>query len=73
MLLVTFVAILLAFPVTKECKADEKCSYTSAAPMQLSAIVQPGFLAISLLIIATGVLMVRLSRWKSDKKTKGGL
>jgi len=72
-LLVTFVAILLVFPVTKECEAGEKCSYTSTAPIQLSAIVQPEFLAISLLIIVAGVLMVRLSRWKSDKKTKGGL
>jgi ascorbate-specific PTS system EIIC-type component UlaA len=71
-LLVMFVAVLLAFPVTKECEGGEKCSYTSTAPVQLAAIVQPGFLAVSLMIIAAGVFMVRFSRWKSDKKTEGG-
>ncbi len=71
-LLVTFSAVLLAFPVTKECEGGEKCSYTSTAPVQLATIVQPGFLAVSLMIIAAGVFMVRFSRWKSDKNTKGG-
>lgn len=71
-LLVAFVIVLLAFPVIKECDGDEKCSYTSTAPEQLAAIVQPAFLAVSLMIIAAGVFMVRFGRWKSDKKTKGG-
>jgi ascorbate-specific PTS system EIIC-type component UlaA len=71
-LLVVFVIVLLAFPVIKECDGDEKCSYTSTAPEQLAAIVQPAFLAVSLMIIAAGVFMVRFGRWKSDKKTKGG-
>jgi hypothetical protein len=71
-LLVAFVVVLLAFPVIKECEGGEKCSYTSTAPEQLAAIVQPGFLAASLMTIAAGVLMVRFGRWKSDKKTKGG-
>jgi hypothetical protein len=70
-LLVAFVSVLLAFPVTKECGGGGKCSYSSAAPALLAAVVQPGFLAISLMIIAAGVFMVRFSRWKSDKKTKG--
>lgn len=69
-LLVVFVAVLLAFPVDKDCRGDERCTYTSTAPEQLAAIVQPGYLAISLLIIAAGVFMVRFSRWKSDKKTE---
>jgi hypothetical protein len=69
-LLVAFVAVLLAFPVNKECVGEEKCTYTSTAPEQLAAMVQPGFLAASLLIIAAGVFMVRFGRWKSDKKTK---
>lgn len=69
-LFVAFVGVLLAFPVDKQCVGEE-CTYTSTAPGQLAAIVQPGFLAITLLIIAAGVFMVRLSRWKSDKKTKG--
>ena len=66
-LLVAFVAVLLAFPVNKECEGEE-CTYTSTAPEQLAGIVQPGFLAASLLIIAAGVFMVRFGRWKSDKK-----
>ena len=65
--------VLLAFPVIKECEGgEERCSYTSTAPEQLAAIVQPGFLAITLLIIAAGVFMVRFSRWRNDKKTRGG-
>ena len=70
-LLIAFVVVLLAFPVNKECVGDEKCTYTSAAPEQLAAIVQPGFLATSLVIIAAGVFMVRFGRWRSDKKTEG--
>lgn len=71
-LFIAFVAVLLAFPVDKECVGEE-CTYTSTAPAQLAAIVQPSFLAITLLIIAAGVFMVRFSRWKGDKKTtKGG-
>ena len=66
-LLIAFVAILLAFPVIKEC-GGEKCSYTSTAPEQLAAIVQPGYLAVSLMIIAAGVFMVRFSRWKSKQE-----
>ena len=69
-LLIAFVAVLLAFPVIKECEGEE-CSYTSTAPDQLAAIIQPGFLATSLMIIAAGVFMVRFGRWKSDKKRSG--
>jgi hypothetical protein len=71
-LLIAFVVVLLAFPVNKECSGDERCTYTSTAPEQLASIVQPGFLAVSLMIIAAGVFMVRFGRWKSDKKTEGG-
>lgn len=71
-LLVVFVVVLLAFPVNKECEGEEKCTYASTAPEQLAALVQPGFLAASLMIIAAGVLMVRFGRWKSDKKIEGG-
>lgn len=70
-LLVAFVGILLAFPVNKQCEGGE-CSYLSTAPDPFNSIVQPGFLAISLLVIAAGVLMVRVSRWR-DKKTEGGV
>lgn len=62
-LLVAFVIVLLAFPVAKECEGD-RCTYTSTAPEALGAIVQPGFLAVSLLVIATGIVMIRYSRWR---------
>src|SRR5690606_25384574 len=71
-LFVVFVAVLLAFPVNKECTVDESCTYTSTAPEQLAAVVQPAYLAISLLIIAAGVFMVRFSRWRTDKKAETG-
>jgi len=72
-LLATFVVVLIAFPVTKECNSVEKCSYTSKAPERLAALVQPEFLAISLMLIAAGVLLLRFSRWKTDKETKDRL
>lgn len=71
-LLVAFVAVLLAFPVIKECDGEERCSYWSTAPDQLRSIVQPGFLAVSLMIIAAGIFMVRFSRWRENKKTESG-
>lgn len=71
-LFIAFVIVLLAFPVDKECVSGERCTYTSNAPGQLAQIVQPGFLAVSLMIIAAGVFLVRYSRWKTDKKTKSG-
>lgn len=67
-LLIVFVVTLLAYPVIKECKGNDKCSYTSMAPEQLKAVIQPSFLAVSFMIISGGVLMVRLSRWKVQKE-----
>ncbi len=67
-LLVIFVVILLAFPVIKNCTGDEKCSYHSTAPGALQSIVQPSFLAISLITISAGILILRLSRWLESKK-----
>ena len=61
-LFITFVAVLLIFPVAKQCENKEKCSFSSSAPGQLKQIVQPGFLALSLLLIAAGVLVIRISR-----------
>jgi hypothetical protein len=66
-LMVTFVIILLVFPVVKNCDQDRSCSYLSTAPGDLHSIVQPGFLAISLLTISAGVLMLRFSRWWEKK------
>ena len=70
-LLVTFVVILLVFPVIKECEGNAKCSYTSTGPEYFKAIVQPGFLAVSLIIISVGIFMVRFGRWKSQNNIKG--
>ena len=67
-LMVIFVFILLAFPVIKNCGGDEKCSYYSTAPGQLQLIVQPVFLAASLITIAAGVLILRFGRWLESKK-----
>jgi hypothetical protein len=67
-LMVAFVVVLLAFPVIKKCGEDGKCSYQSTAPVLLQSIVQPGFLAITLLTISAGVLMLRFSRWRESQK-----
>jgi hypothetical protein len=68
-LMITFVIVLLVFPVNKNCADDDvgKCSYQSTAPMQLQSVVQPSFLAISLLTISAGVLLLRFSRWRERK------
>jgi len=71
-LFVAFVAVLLIFPVVKQCDSNEKCSFSSTAPEQLRQIVQPGFLALSLMIIAAGIFMVRYGRWRDSKKTESG-
>jgi uncharacterized membrane protein YidH (DUF202 family) len=69
-LMVVFVVTLLAFPVIKNCSESEKCSYHSTAPGQLQSIVQPSFLAISLITISAGVLILRFSRWLESKKSE---
>ena len=69
-LFVTFVAVLLIFPVVKICDNNAKCSFSSTAPAQLKQIVQPGFLAISLLLIAAGVLVIRISTRRDLKDNK---
>jgi hypothetical protein len=66
-LMVTFVVILLVFPVVRNCDQDGRCSYLSTAPGELHSIVQPSFLAISLLTISAGVLVLRFSRWREKK------
>ena len=69
-LFVAFVAVLLIFPVNKECESeDTKCAFSSTAPEPFGMIVQPGYLATALLFIATGVLMVRFGRSRGLKKT----
>jgi hypothetical protein len=69
-LMVLFVVTLLSFPVIKNCGESEKCSYRSTAPGELQSVVQPGFLAISLITISAGVLILRFSRWLASKKSE---
>ena len=66
-LLITFIAVLLVFPVTKTCVGEE-CTFSSGAPEQLQPVFNPAFLAVSLLVIAGGIVMMRYSRWRESKQ-----
>ncbi len=67
-LLVVFVVVLVMFPVSRDCVS--KCSYTSLAPDPLGQLIKPSVLALALVIIATGIVMIRFSRWHEHKKMK---
>jgi len=68
-LFIAFVAVLLIFPVLKECNSDGmECTYSTTAPEPFQAVVQPGYLAGALLTIAAGVFLVRFGRWRGSKK-----
>ncbi|MFL6489563.1 MAG: hypothetical protein ACJ70V_08095 [Nitrososphaera sp.] len=72
-LMVVFVITLLAFPVIKDCsEEDMKCSYRSTAPGGLQSIMQPAFLAISLLTISAGILILRFGRWLESRACEKG-
>jgi hypothetical protein len=62
------IAILLVFPVVKQCIPISKCTYSSTAPEPLLVLVNPGYASISLSCIAIGVLMFRLGIYFRDKK-----
>ena len=80
-LLVAFVLVLLVFPVDKECgnggsggggtgssnNVNTKCTFQSTASGALQGIVNPSFLAVSLLTIAAGIVMIRYSRWRESR------
>jgi hypothetical protein len=66
-LLVTFIVVLLVFPVTKTC-VEEDCTFSSSAPEQLQPVFSPAFLAASLLVIAGGIFMIRYSRRRESKQ-----
>jgi len=71
-LFIAFVTVLLIFPVIKSCdSANTNCVYSSTAPEPFRSIVQPAYLAASLLVIAGGVFLVRFGRWRDSKKTGG--
>jgi hypothetical protein len=73
-LMIVIMVALLAFPVIKNCDGGQRCAYRSTAPGELQSVVQPAFLAISLMTISVGVLIMRFSRRleskKKEKKTK---
>ncbi len=71
-LMVVFVIALLSFPVIKNCDESGRCSYRSTAPGGLQSVVQPSFLAISLITISAGVVILRFSRWLESKKSENG-
>jgi hypothetical protein len=69
-LLITFVGILIAFPVLKECQnMHKKCEYISKAPLPLKSLINPFFLSGSLFTIALGVGFIRFGTWYQCKKT----
>jgi len=69
---IAFVLVLLIFPVIKKCASISpvNCSYLSSAPAYLQPLFSPGFLAISLIVIAIGILMIRLGTRLAAKKTE---
>jgi hypothetical protein len=69
-LMIVLMVVLLSFPVIKICDGAQKCSYRSAAPGELQLVVQPGFLAISLMTISAGVLILRFSIRLESKKSE---
>jgi hypothetical protein len=68
-LLVTLAAILLVYPIVKNCH-ELKCTFTSSAPSPLNSFVKPAFLATSLVIIAAGVALIRFGSWYQYKSRK---
>lgn len=73
-LFIAFVTVLLVFPVIKSCDSgNTNCVFSSTAPEPFRSIIQPAYLAASLLVIAGGVFMVRFGRWRESKKTGAGV
>jgi hypothetical protein len=62
------IAILLAFPVVKQCIPISRCTFSSTAPEPFLVLVNPGYASISLSCIAIGVLMFRLGIYFRDKR-----
>ena len=70
-LLITFIIVLLAFPIIKQChRPTEKCEFYSSAPNSVTFIVKPIFLATALIIIAIGISTTRFAVWYQYKKIK---
>ena len=76
--LVFFAVGLLAFPVSKSCISSNNndnrfnntnCSYVLTAPPPFSYVIQPLFLVVTLLIIAGGITIIRIGKWKQNNNT----
>ncbi|HKR57478.1 MAG TPA: hypothetical protein VJR67_01265 [Candidatus Nitrosopolaris sp.] len=75
-LLVIFAVILLSYPTAENCRNDHKnCTYSTSAPPPLNSLIKPSILAISLLVVASGVAIIRFGSWYQyrGKKVAGGL
>ncbi len=68
-LFILFAGALLIFPVSKQCTSTANCKYVPQSPPYFQSILSPGFLAVSLMIIAIGILAVRLGRRTLPNKT----
>jgi hypothetical protein len=60
-MLILFGLILLIFPVIKIC--EKNCIFVSTAPEYLRQIINPLFLFISLILISSGVFLIRIGKW----------
>ena len=65
-MLILFGLILLLFPVTKNCEIT--CAYILDAPDFLKQVISPLFLFISLILISSGVLLIRIGNRQLYKK-----
>jgi hypothetical protein len=66
--LVIFATVLLVFPITKLCENGPKCIYISNAPYPLNLLIAPIVLVIILVVIASGIAIIRSGKWFFSKK-----
>jgi hypothetical protein len=58
--------ILLLFPMAKNCEIT--CTYILDAPDFLRQVISPSFLFISLILISSGVFLIRIGNRQLYKK-----
>ena len=66
--LVIFATVLLVFHITKLCDNEPKCIYISNAPYPLNLLITPIVLVIILVVIASGIAIIRSGKWFFSKK-----
>jgi hypothetical protein len=70
-ILVTLIIVLLAYPVSKYCENNvENCEFISDSPEPLRGIVQPVTLVTSLIVIAVGILLLRIGMWSRARNIR---